>query len=96
VGDGQAREPLGLRRDFLVGLRARGLEGVELVVSDDHAGLVATSDEVIPEAAWPRCYLHFVRNALDHLELSSKVRHSLSRLVKFAGIRGAGAYCANF
>src|ERR1700675_1674419 len=36
-------------RDFLVGLKARGLKGVELVVSDDHAGLVAAIGEVIPE-----------------------------------------------
>jgi hypothetical protein len=30
--------------------------------ADDHAGLV----EVIPEAAWRRCYVHLLRNALDH------------------------------
>ncbi|MCM5690176.1 transposase, partial [Sinorhizobium meliloti] len=32
-----------------------------------HAGLVAAIGEVIPEAAWQRCYVHFLRNALDHL-----------------------------
>jgi transposase-like protein len=40
---------------------------VELVVSDDHAGLRAAIREVLPEAAWQRCYVHFLRNALDHL-----------------------------
>jgi putative transposase len=54
-------------KDFLVRLKGRGLKGVELVVSDDHAGLVAAIGEVIPEAAWQRCYVHFLRNALDHL-----------------------------
>jgi putative transposase len=61
------RESHSAWRDFLVGLKARGLKGVELVVSDDHAGLVAAIGEVIPEAAWQRCYVHFLRNALDHL-----------------------------
>ncbi|MDX8507413.1 IS256 family transposase, partial [Mesorhizobium captivum] len=61
------RESRSAWKDFLVALKARGLKGVELVVSDDHAGLVAAIGEVIPEAAWQRCYVHFLRNALDHL-----------------------------
>ena len=54
-------------RDFLLGLRERGLDGVEFVVSDDHAGLRAAIREVLPGAAWQRCYVHFLRNALDHM-----------------------------
>ncbi|PWW03804.1 transposase-like protein [Hoeflea marina] len=61
------RESRSSWKDFLVGLKARGLKGVEFVVSDDHAGLVAAIGEVIPEAAWQRCYVHFLRNALDYL-----------------------------
>jgi putative transposase len=61
------RESRSAWRDFLVALKGRGLKGVELVVSDDHAGLVAAIGEAIPEAAWQRCYVHFLRNALDHL-----------------------------
>jgi putative transposase len=53
--------------DFLRGLKARGLNGVELVVSDDHAGLKAAIREILPEAAWQRCYVHFLRNALDYV-----------------------------
>ena len=53
--------------DFLCGLKARGLNGVELVVSDDHAGLKAAIREILPEAAWQRCYVHFLRNALDYV-----------------------------
>jgi hypothetical protein len=56
-------------KDLLPGLKKRGLRGVELVVSDDHAGLVAAIGEVVPEADWQRCYVHFLRNALDHLPL---------------------------
>ncbi|HEX2146838.1 MAG TPA: IS256 family transposase [Pseudorhizobium sp.] len=61
------RESRSAWKDFLVALKGRGLKGVELVVSDDHAGLVAAIGEVVPEAAWQRCYVHFLRNALDHL-----------------------------
>lgn len=54
-------------RKFLEGLRQRGLHGVEFVVSDDHAGLRRAIQELLPEAAWQRCYVHFLRNALDYL-----------------------------
>jgi len=54
-------------REFLVGLKQRGLRGVEFVASDDHAGLKKAIAEVLPEAAWQRCYVHFLRNALDYL-----------------------------
>lgn len=39
----------------LAGLRERGLHGVELVVSDDHAGLRRAVSELLTEAAWQRC-----------------------------------------
>jgi putative transposase len=54
-------------RDFLLGLRQRGLREVECVVSDDHAGLKKAIQEGLPESAWQRCYVHFLRNALDYL-----------------------------
>ena len=54
-------------RDFLLGLKQRGLHDVEFVVSDDHPGLRQAIREVLSEAAWQRCYVHFLRNALDHL-----------------------------
>lgn len=61
------RESISSWKEFLLGLRRRGLRGVELVVTDDHAGLRAAIAEVLPEAAWQRCYVHFLRNCLDHL-----------------------------
>ncbi len=61
------RESRSSWRDFLVKLRDRGLHGVEFVVSDDHAGLKAAIREIVAEAAWQRCYVHFLRNALDHV-----------------------------
>lgn len=61
------RESRSSWRDFLLGLRERGLGGVEFVVADDHAGLKAAIREVLPEAAYQRCYVHFLRNALDYV-----------------------------
>ena len=40
---------------------------MECVVSDDHAGLKKAIQEVLTESAWQRCYVHFLRNALDYL-----------------------------
>ncbi len=52
---------------FVKGLKTRGLQGVEFVVSDDHAGIKRAVRELLPEAVWQRCYVHFLRNALDYL-----------------------------
>jgi putative transposase len=76
-----SRESRSSWREFLLGLRERGLAGVELVVSDDHAGLRRALAEVLParrsgtttkvvpgsQRAWQRCYVHFLRNALDYV-----------------------------
>jgi putative transposase len=61
------RESRSSWKDFLLALRARGLHGVEFVVTDDHPGLKAAIREVLTEAAWQRCYVHFLRNAFDYL-----------------------------
>src|SRR5205085_8182445 len=61
------RESRSSWRDFLSGLKKRGLAGVEFVVSDNHEGLKGAIREVLPEAAWQRCYVHFLRNALDYV-----------------------------
>jgi putative transposase len=52
---------------FLRGLKERGLHGVEFVVSDDHDGLKKAIRETLTGCHWQRCYVHFLRNALDHL-----------------------------
>lgn len=52
-------------RGFLLSLRARGLSGVELVTSDDHAGLVRAIREVLLGASWQRCIAHFERNVAE-------------------------------
>jgi len=61
------RESSSSWKDFLLKLKGRGLSGVEYVVSDDHPGLKRVICEVLREATWQRCYVHFLRNALDML-----------------------------
>jgi putative transposase len=45
----------------------RGVEGVEYVVSDEHAGLVQALGLYFPEAAHQRCQVHYLRNALSYV-----------------------------
>jgi putative transposase len=49
---------------FLRSLVARGLGGVQLVISDAHEGLKGAIVAVLQGASWQRCRVHFVRNAL--------------------------------
>ena len=51
--------------DFLRGLVARGLVGVQLAVSDAHPGLKAALAQVLG-APWQRCTVHFLRDCLGH------------------------------
>src|SRR5215211_4760643 len=51
-------------RAFFQSLVGRGLQGVQLVVSDAHAGLKQAIREVFVGAAWQRCRVHFMRNLL--------------------------------
>ncbi|MEO0425793.1 MAG: IS256 family transposase [Pseudomonadota bacterium] len=48
---------------FMRQLKARGLEGTRLFVSDACLGLVESLGEVFPEAQWQRCVVHWYRNA---------------------------------
>lgn len=52
---------------FLRGLVARGLAGVELVISDAHEGLKSAIAAVLPGASWQRCRTHFMRNILTRV-----------------------------
>jgi transposase-like protein len=57
--------------DFLRGLARRGLRGVKLTISDAHEGLKAAAARVLG-AAWQRCRVHFMRNALAHAGKSGR------------------------
>jgi putative transposase len=59
--------------DFLRGLVARGLVGVQIAISDAHAGLKAAINRVLG-CAWQRCTVHFLRDCLGH---ARKDQHGL-------------------
>jgi transposase-like protein len=54
-------------RDFLAGLQERGLFGVRLITSDDHAGLRAALAARFAGVAWQRCQFHLAENLINHL-----------------------------
>jgi len=62
VGD---TENEGFWTSFLRSLKARGLDGVKLVMSDAHSGLKKAIGTVFQGASWQRCRVHFMRNVLS-------------------------------
>ena len=73
IGSGGKRSILGVSvalseaevhwRTFLTSLQLRGLTGVQLLVSDDHAGLRAARAAVFPSIPWQRCQFHLQQTA---------------------------------
>ena len=61
-------------RKFLQTLQRRGLQGVELVVSDDHVGLRAARRAVFPSVPWQRCQFHLTQNAQAHAHNRAQAR----------------------
>ena len=59
-------------RKFLTDLKDRGLAGVRLVISDQHAGLVKALTRCFAGAAHQRCRVHFARNLLSLVTKSHK------------------------
>ena len=56
---------------FFRSLVARGLSGVQLVISDDHTGLVDAIAATLPGASWQRCRTHYLRNLLTKVPKAS-------------------------
>jgi putative transposase len=57
---------------FLRDLVARGLAGIQLVISDAHRGLVEAIAAVLPGLSWQRCRTHFMRNLLCRVPRSAQ------------------------
>jgi putative transposase len=92
INSAGAREILGLRvansesedswREFFGWLKGRGLHGVDLVVSDNHGGLVNAVAVEFQGASWQRCQTHFTKNILDACPKSvQKDLHARLRLM---------------
>jgi transposase-like protein len=54
-------------RAFLKSLIDRGLHGVRLITSDDHAGLGQARRACLPSVPWQRCQFHLMQNALHYV-----------------------------
>jgi transposase-like protein len=54
-------------RKFFQSLLTRGLHGVELIVSDAHAGLKEARQACFHNVPWQRCQFHLLQNALHHV-----------------------------
>lgn len=54
-------------RDFFASLQGRGLSGVRLLISDDHAGLKAAREARFPGVPWQRCQFHLQQNAAHYV-----------------------------
>jgi transposase-like protein len=67
-------------RGFLRHLKERGLDGVQLIISDACLGLVEAAGELFPEAKWQRCVVHWYRNIFSHVP-STKVA-DVARMLK--------------
>ena len=59
-------------RSFLRSLKERGLQGTQLVISDQHSGLVAALRRILQGASHQRCRVHFARNLLALVPKSHK------------------------
>ena len=75
-------------REFLRRLRARGLDGVRLVISDQHAGLVAAIKRCFQGAAHQRCRVHFARNLLAMIPKGHQSMVSAAFKTVFAQVSG--------
>jgi len=67
-------------RTFMESLVKRGLRGVQLIISDDHAGLNAARKAVFGGVPWQRCQFHLQQNAqayVPHKEMQLEVAEAL-------------------
>jgi transposase-like protein len=83
---------------LLRGLLDRGLSGVRLVVSDDHEGIKAAVAGELPGVEWQRCVVHFERNVLSHVPVTStgEVAEDLKAIFKVRREKTARALAEEF
>ena len=81
--------------EFFTSLKRRGLENVDLVVSDNHKGLVKAVRKCFQNASWQRCQTHFSRNVLDKApkRLQPKLKELLKVMYDSPDLASARAIC---
>jgi len=68
-------------REFLQHLQSRGMRGLRLVVSDDHAGLKKARMAIFPSVPWQRCQFHLCQNAQSYAPKKS-MRHEIAEVMR--------------
>lgn len=68
-------------RKFIEDMLERGLKGVLLIISDDHAGLKAALRSTLPSVPWQRCIFHLCQNA-QHYAPTLALRCEIAQSVK--------------
>jgi putative transposase len=84
-------------RAFLESLKARGLGGVQLITSDDHAGLRAARLAVFGAIPWQRCQFHLQQNAqgyVPHKDMQTEVADDIRTIFNAPDRAAADAYLA--
>jgi putative transposase len=83
---------------LLRGLIDRSLDGVRLVVSDDHEGIKAAVASELPGTEWQRCTVHFERNVLSHVPSTSmaEVAEDLKAIFKVRRLKTAETLTEEF
>jgi transposase-like protein len=84
-------------RAFLESLKARGLSGVQLITSDDHAGLRAARLAVFGGIPWQRCQFHLQRNAQAYVprkDMQAEVAEEIRTIFNAPNRATAEAYLA--
>jgi putative transposase len=82
-------------RTFLQSLVARGLGGVQLIISDDHPGLKAARQSVFGGVPWQRCQFHLQQNAqayVPHKEMQAEVATDIRTIFNAPNRATAEAY----
>lgn len=68
-------------REFINGLICRGMNGIKLIISDDHQGLRAALKAALPSVPWQRCLFHLAQNAGSHVP-AAHMREEASAAVR--------------
>ena len=84
--------------ELLRQLTDRGLEGVQLVIADDHKGLAAAVRTHLPEAERQRCTVHFMRNVLTKspARIRKRLANELSAIFKSKSLKEAKKAATEF
>jgi transposase-like protein len=68
-------------REFFTHLQSRGMRGLRLIISDDHAGMKSARKAVFPSIPWQRCQFHLAQNAQSYVPKKS-MREEIAQVMR--------------